>query len=112
VLIRCPTLANLLHLTHAVLLSTLPHPAPPRWRQVDYIDIPKRTMMSVPGYGEQLVEFGVLTSFAYPLEDGSGVWVAWRGGVPAAAQCALLACGAGQRMPCTCWCKSQASRPS
>jgi len=38
---------------------------------VDYIDIPKRTMMSVPGYDE-LVEFGVLTSFAYPLEDGSG----------------------------------------
>lgn len=28
-------------------------------------------MMSVPGYSE-LVEFGVLTSFAYPLESGSG----------------------------------------
>ena len=27
--------------------------------------------MSVPGYEEQ-VEVGVLTSFAYPLEDGSG----------------------------------------
>lgn len=27
--------------------------------------------MSVPGYDEQ-VEVGVLTSFAYPLEDGSG----------------------------------------
>ncbi|KAL4444290.1 hypothetical protein ABPG75_012027 [Micractinium tetrahymenae] len=39
--------------------------------EVDYIDIPARTMMSVPGYDE-VVEFGVLTSFAYPLEDGSG----------------------------------------
>ena len=41
--------------------------------QVDYIDIPKRTMLTVPGY-EELVEFGVITSFAYPLEDGSGAW--------------------------------------
>eukprot|EP00195_Chlamydomonas_chlamydogama_P009622 CAMPEP_0202896952 /NCGR_PEP_ID=MMETSP1392-20130828/5840_1 /ASSEMBLY_ACC=CAM_ASM_000868 /TAXON_ID=225041 /ORGANISM="Chlamydomonas chlamydogama, Strain SAG 11-48b" /LENGTH=1288 /DNA_ID=CAMNT_0049582479 /DNA_START=84 /DNA_END=3950 /DNA_ORIENTATION=- len=39
--------------------------------EVDYIDVPRRTMLSVPGY-EQPVEFGVLTSFAYPLEDGSG----------------------------------------
>lgn len=39
--------------------------------EVDYIDIPKRTMLPVPGYDEP-VEFGVLTSFAYPLEDGSG----------------------------------------
>lgn len=39
--------------------------------QVDYIDVPKRTLLAVPGYSEQ-VEFGVLTSFAYPLEDGSG----------------------------------------
>ena len=38
---------------------------------MDYIDIPKRTLLSVPGYAEP-VEFGVLTSFAYPLEDGSG----------------------------------------
>lgn len=38
--------------------------------EVDYIDIPKRTQMSVPGY-DHPVEFGVLTSFAYPLEDGS-----------------------------------------
>jgi len=38
---------------------------------VDYIDIPKRSLLSVPGYDEP-VEFGVLTSFAYPLEDGSG----------------------------------------
>lgn len=28
-------------------------------------------MLSVPGYDEP-VEFGVITSFAYPLEDGSG----------------------------------------
>lgn len=38
---------------------------------MDYIDVPRRTMLSVPGY-TGLVEFGVLTSFAYPLEDGSG----------------------------------------
>lgn len=31
--------------------------------EVDYVDVPRRTMMSVPGYDE-LVEFGVLTSFA------------------------------------------------
>lgn len=30
-----------------------------------------RTLVSVPGYSDQ-VEVGVLTSFAYPLEDGSG----------------------------------------
>ena len=31
--------------------------------EVDYIDVPKRTLMSVPGYNHP-VEFGVLTSFA------------------------------------------------
>ena len=39
--------------------------------EVDYIDIPKRTGVSVPGYDEP-VEFGAITSFAYPYEDGSG----------------------------------------
>ena len=39
--------------------------------EVDYIDIPGRTMLAVPGY-EAPVEFGAITSFAYPLEDGSG----------------------------------------
>eukprot|EP00775_Hariotina_reticulata_P010346 gene10346-10503_t len=39
--------------------------------EVDYIDIPGRTLINVPGY-DQAVEFGVLTSFAYPLEDGGG----------------------------------------
>ena len=39
--------------------------------EVEYVDVPKRTMLSVPGY-DLPVEFGVLTSFAYPLEDGSG----------------------------------------
>ncbi len=39
--------------------------------QVDYIDIPRRTLLPVPGYTEP-VEFGVITSFAYPMEDGSG----------------------------------------
>ena len=39
--------------------------------EVDYIDVPGRTMLAVPGY-EEKVEFGVIISFAYPLEDGSG----------------------------------------
>jgi valyl-tRNA synthetase len=39
--------------------------------EVDYIDIPKRTGVNVPGYDEP-VEFGAITSFAYPYEDGSG----------------------------------------
>jgi valyl-tRNA synthetase len=39
--------------------------------EVDYIDVPSRTMMSVPGY-QDLVEFGVLVSFAYPLVGGDG----------------------------------------
>ena len=78
---RCPTrppcrLPRAPSFPHALLpLAASPtqlHPPTPHTRtQVDYIDIPKRTMMTVPGYSE-LVEFGVLTSFAYPLEDGSG----------------------------------------
>ena len=39
--------------------------------QVDHLEVKGRTLVSVPGYSEQ-VEVGVLTSFAYPLEDGSG----------------------------------------
>lgn len=39
--------------------------------QVDHLEVKKRTLVSVPGYEEQ-VEVGVLTSFAYLLEDGSG----------------------------------------
>jgi valyl-tRNA synthetase len=39
--------------------------------EVDYIDLPKRTGVTVPGY-DQPVEFGAITSFAYPYEDGSG----------------------------------------
>lgn len=39
--------------------------------EVDYIDVPKRMGVSVPGYDEA-VEFGAITSFAYPYEDGSG----------------------------------------
>ncbi|GJR12050.1 valine--tRNA ligase, mitochondrial 1 [Tanacetum coccineum] len=42
-----------------------------RERLVDYMDINERTLLEVPGY-KNLVEFGVLTSFAYPLEDGIG----------------------------------------
>ncbi|THG19804.1 hypothetical protein TEA_018558 [Camellia sinensis var. sinensis] len=39
--------------------------------EVDYLDIKERTQLKVPGY-QKLVEFGVLTSFAYPLEGGLG----------------------------------------
>uniref|UniRef100_A0A0C9S2L0 Valine--tRNA ligase, mitochondrial n=1 Tax=Wollemia nobilis TaxID=56998 RepID=A0A0C9S2L0_9CONI len=39
--------------------------------EVDYIDIKGRTLLKVPGY-KSPVEFGVLTSFAYPLEEGLG----------------------------------------
>ncbi|GAB2286532.1 Valine--tRNA ligase, mitochondrial 1, partial [Dionaea muscipula] len=38
---------------------------------VDYVDIKERTLLKVPGY-ENPVEFGVLTSFAYPLEGNFG----------------------------------------
>ncbi|KAK9820072.1 hypothetical protein WJX72_005790 [[Myrmecia] bisecta] len=39
--------------------------------EVDYEEIDEMTLKSVPGYAEK-IEFGVLTSFAYQLEDGSG----------------------------------------
>ncbi|XP_068655538.1 valine--tRNA ligase, mitochondrial 1 [Aristolochia californica] len=39
--------------------------------EVDYVDIKERTLIKIPGY-ENSVEFGVLTSFAYPLEGGLG----------------------------------------
>ncbi|KAL7183872.1 hypothetical protein ACSBR2_026113 [Camellia fascicularis] len=39
--------------------------------EVEYLDIKERTQLKVPGY-EKPVEFGVLTSFAYPLEGGLG----------------------------------------
>lgn len=39
--------------------------------EVEYIELTGRTLVSVPGYSDK-VEFGAITSFAYPLEDGSG----------------------------------------
>ena len=39
--------------------------------EVDHIDLEGPTMLSVPGHLKK-VEFGVITSFAYPFEDGSG----------------------------------------
>ncbi|KAJ0253243.1 hypothetical protein HA466_0109600 [Hirschfeldia incana] len=39
--------------------------------EIDYVEIKGRTLRPVPGY-EKPVEFGLMTSFAYPLEDGSG----------------------------------------
>lgn len=38
--------------------------------EVDNEDIPGRTLLTVPGYDEP-VEFGIIVSFAYELEDGS-----------------------------------------
>ena len=35
------------------------------------MDIKEKTLLNVPGY-EKPVEFGLLTSFAYPLEGGLG----------------------------------------
>ena len=39
--------------------------------EVDYIDVPAFHPLKVPGY-EKTVEFGVLTSFAYPLDGSDG----------------------------------------
>lgn len=39
--------------------------------QVDHIDLKEETMLKVPGYANP-VQFGVLISFAYPLEEGLG----------------------------------------
>jgi hypothetical protein len=39
--------------------------------QVDYVELKGRTMRRVPGY-DIPVEFGAITSFAYPLEGGEG----------------------------------------
>lgn len=38
---------------------------------MDKVELTGRTLMSVPGYNDK-VEFGVLTSFAYKVDDGSG----------------------------------------
>lgn len=39
--------------------------------QVDYVELKGRTLRRVPGYSNP-VEFGAITSFAYPLEGGDG----------------------------------------
>jgi len=41
------------------------------WNLVDKVELPGRTLMSVPGYSDK-IEFGVLTSFAYKVDDNSG----------------------------------------
>ena len=43
--------------------------------EVDYLDITGATMLAVPGYSEP-VEFGVIISFAYPMEGGGEIVVA------------------------------------
>ncbi|KAL1218983.1 Valine--tRNA ligase, mitochondrial 1 [Cardamine amara subsp. amara] len=40
-------------------------------REVEHVDIKERTPIKVPGY-DKPVEFGIITSFAYPLEKGGG----------------------------------------
>jgi valyl-tRNA synthetase len=40
--------------------------------EVDYVELKGREKLRVPGYGDNLVEFGAITSFAYPLEGGGG----------------------------------------
>ncbi len=37
--------------------------------QVEYVELEGRTQMHVPGYRDT-VEFGAISSFAYPLADG------------------------------------------
>jgi valyl-tRNA synthetase len=39
--------------------------------QVDHLELKDETMLKVPGYATP-VQFGVLISFAYPLEQGLG----------------------------------------
>ncbi|KAF2939124.1 valine--tRNA ligase, mitochondrial 1 isoform X1 [Oryza sativa Japonica Group] len=39
--------------------------------EVDHIDLKEETMLKIPGYATP-VQFGVLISFAYPLEEGLG----------------------------------------
>ncbi|KAG5390872.1 hypothetical protein IGI04_032413 [Brassica rapa subsp. trilocularis] len=39
--------------------------------EVEHIDIKEKTLLKVPGY-DKPVEFGLITSFAYPLEGGLG----------------------------------------
>lgn len=63
---------------------------------MDYIDIPKRSLLSVPGYDEP-VEFGVLTSFAYPLEDDSGEQRVW----PAQPSVPCVLCWPVDLLTCT-----------
>ena len=43
--------------------------------EVDYEDIKVKTLLKILGY-EKPVEFGVLTSFAYPIEGGEEIVVA------------------------------------
>ena len=41
--------------------------------QVDNISVSKRTLLDIPGYKDK-VEFGALTSFAYPVVDKGYQW--------------------------------------
>jgi len=52
--------------------------------EVEYIDVPAFHKLRVPGY-DAPVEFGVLTSFAYPLEGAAGGGGGGEGGVGAGA---------------------------
>ena len=42
--------------------------------QVDQMQLEGRTMLSVPGYdAKEKFEFGVITSFAYPIENSGAL---------------------------------------
>ena len=44
--------------------------------QVDQKQLEKRTLLSVPGYApHEKFEFGVITSFAYPIENSGLVYL-------------------------------------
>jgi valyl-tRNA synthetase len=42
--------------------------------EVDHISLDGPTKLAVPGYGDKLVEFGVLTEFAYKVEGSDGLF--------------------------------------
>lgn len=37
--------------------------------EVDNMEVTGRKLINVPGYGDERIEFGVITSFAYPIAD-------------------------------------------
>ena len=68
------TLSNL-EVGHSVFHPFLIHPHWSCW-QVDQKQLTGRTLLNVPGYDiKEKFEFGVITSFAYQLEDSGSVFI-------------------------------------